>query len=154
MWLKKIAEADCMRGRFQDMAAEGLITFDELRTKLAGPEETRQVAHRELAGLEERRARLADLELDKAALLETYSAKASEGLDHFTPEDRHDAYKKLRLSVLVHPGGDLEVTGILGPLETFIQNNGTSKSAARKRRKGAARGRAAAPTTHRRTEGR
>lgn len=35
-WLKKIAEVDRTRGRFQDMAAEGLISFDELRTKLAG----------------------------------------------------------------------------------------------------------------------
>jgi site-specific DNA recombinase len=113
VWLKKIAEADRMRGRFQDMAAEGLITFDELRVKLKSVEETRQVARHELAALEERRARLVDLERDKATLLEIYSEKVSKGLDHFTPEDRHDAYKKLRLSVLVHPGGDLEVTGIL-----------------------------------------
>ena len=136
VWLKKIAETDRMRGRFQDMAAEGLITFDELRAKLEGLEETRQVARRELAALEERRARLVGLEEDKATLLETYSEKASKGLEYFTPEDRHEAYKKLRLSVLVHPGGDLEVTGILGQLETFIQNGGTSRSTARRRPKG------------------
>src|SRR3712207_7792959 len=94
------------------MAAEGLITFDELRIKLEALEETRQVASRELAALEERRAHLADLERDNATLLETYSEKASKGLDYFTPDDRHDTYKMLRLSVLVHPGGDLEVTGL------------------------------------------
>jgi hypothetical protein len=131
VWLKKIAEVDHTRGRFQDMAAEGLITFDELRTKLEGLEEIRKTARRELDALEDRRRRLADLELDKATLLETYSEKASRGLDYFTPEDRHQAYKKLRLSVLVHPGGDLEVHGVLGKAPNFVQNNGTSRSTAR-----------------------
>jgi hypothetical protein len=50
-WLRKVAEADQRRANFQDMAAEGLITFDELRTKLAALEETRQLARRELASL-------------------------------------------------------------------------------------------------------
>jgi hypothetical protein len=132
VWLKKIAETDRMRGRFQDMAAEGLIAFGELRVKLEGLEETRQVASRELAAHEEGRARLADLEQDNAALLETYSEMASKGLDCYTPEDRHDTYKQLRLSVLVHPGGDLEVSGLLGQLEPFVQNDGKSRNTARK----------------------
>jgi hypothetical protein len=112
-WLKRIAEVDCTRGRFQDMAAEGLITFDELRDKLAGLENTRQAAQRELDALSERRVRLADLEGDRAELLAIYSEKASSGLDLFTAEERHQTYKKLRLAVLVYPGGDLEVTGVL-----------------------------------------
>ncbi len=58
VWLKKIAETDRARGRFQDMAAEGLITFDELRVKPDTLGETRQVARRELVALEERRARI------------------------------------------------------------------------------------------------
>ena len=84
-WLRKIAEVDRTRGRYQDMAAEGLITFDELRTKLAALEDTREAARRELDALAERRERLAELEGDKAALLETYSEKASEGLDTSRP---------------------------------------------------------------------
>jgi site-specific DNA recombinase len=131
VWLRKIAEVDQLRGRYQDMAAEGLITFDELRTKLEGQEEIRKTARRELDALEDRRRHLADLEQDKATLLETYTEKASRGLDYFTPEDRRQAYKKLRLSVLVHPGGDLEVSGVLGEASHLVQNNGTSRSTAR-----------------------
>ena len=63
---------------------------------------------------------------------EPYSEQASRGLDYFTPEDRHQAYKKLRLSVLVHPGGDLEVTGIPKQAEELSKNGGTSRNTVRK----------------------
>jgi DNA-binding transcriptional MerR regulator len=48
-------------------------------------EEIRETARRELDALSERRARLAELEGDRAQLLEIYSEKASAGLDLFTP---------------------------------------------------------------------
>jgi site-specific DNA recombinase len=57
-WLRKLTEVDLRRASLQDMAAEGLITFDELRTKLAALEETRELARRELASLQDRRDRL------------------------------------------------------------------------------------------------
>ncbi len=116
------------------MAAEGLITFDELRTKLEGLEEVRETARRELDALAQRRERLAELERDKATLLEAYSEKASKGLDYFTPEERHQSYKKLRLTVLVHPGGDLAIGGMLEQIaEDFSNNDDTSRSTARRR---------------------
>jgi hypothetical protein len=120
-WLKKIAEVDHTRGRFQDMTAEGLITFDELRAKLAGLEDARRAAQRELDALSERRALLAELECDRAQLLESYSEKASAGLDLFAPEERHQTYKKLQLLAWVHPGGDLEVSGMLRETEDLAK---------------------------------
>ena len=44
VWLDRLAEVERKRASFQDMAAERLITFDELRAKLAALEETRQGA--------------------------------------------------------------------------------------------------------------
>src|SRR5215203_6682125 len=44
VWLEQLADAECKRSSFQDMAAEGLITFDELRTKLATLQETCETA--------------------------------------------------------------------------------------------------------------
>jgi site-specific DNA recombinase len=41
VWLDKLAEVDHMRSAFQDMTAEGLISFNELHAKLASLEETR-----------------------------------------------------------------------------------------------------------------
>jgi hypothetical protein len=132
------------------MAAEGLITFDELRTKLGSLEETRETAQRELDALEDRRSRIAELEHDRDTLLATYTERASRGLDYFTPEDRHQAYKRLRLSVLARPGGDIEVSGVLGEASHLVKNNGTSRSTARKRPKGLP---GEAPLRRRRTAG-
>ena len=138
-WLNKIAEIDRTRSRFQDMAGEGLISFDELRGKLAGLDETREAARRALDAISERRARLAEIERDRDEFLETYSEKASAGLDLLTPEERHRAYKKLRLVVLVRPNpggsgsvggdtpkGDLEITGVLK--EAVGETGGLSNS--------------------------
>jgi hypothetical protein len=115
-------------------------------------EETRETARRELDALEDRRRRVADLERDRAALLEAYTEKASKGLDYFTPENRHQTYKRLRLSVLVRPGGDLEVSGVLGGTPSLVKNTRTSRSTARKWPKGAVSAAAAEPTRYRRTE--
>jgi site-specific DNA recombinase len=113
-WLKKLAEADRKRSGFQDMAAEGLITFDELRAKLADLDNTRELARRELEAIEGCRARLRDLERNADALLEHYTAMVPEALDGLEPEERHRIYKMLRLAVRVRPSGILEVGGVLG----------------------------------------
>jgi hypothetical protein len=71
VWHERLADAERKRSGFQDMAAAGLITLDELRVKLAALEETRETAQRELAALCGRRERLGELERDRDTLLET-----------------------------------------------------------------------------------
>ena len=66
------------------MAAEGLITFEELREKLAGLEEGRTVVEEELKALEAKRSHLEQLEQDKETVLEAYAAMAPEGLEELT----------------------------------------------------------------------
>src|SRR5215213_9892823 len=68
-WLDKIAALDSKRSRYQDMAAEGHITFDELGAKLQELEGQRAAAEEELDNLQLRRARLEDLERDRETLL-------------------------------------------------------------------------------------
>jgi hypothetical protein len=113
LWLDRLAEVEHKRASFQDMAAEGLITFDELRIKLAALEETRQTARRELATLEGRSERLRALERDRDALLENYAEIMPETLDALEPEERHRVYKMLRLKMVAFPDGTLEVSGAL-----------------------------------------
>jgi hypothetical protein len=110
VWLDKLAEVDRKRSGFQDMAAEGLITFEELREKLAGLEEARKVAEEELKALEAKRSRLEQLEHDKETVLDAYAAMAPEALDTLTSEERQRLYKILRLEVLVPERGPVEAS--------------------------------------------
>jgi site-specific DNA recombinase len=110
-WLDKLAGVDRKRSGFQDMAAAGLITIDELRTKLAGLEGARETAERELRALEGRREKLEALERDKDAVLDDYARMTPEALDALTPEERHRLYKILRLRVMAQPDGTAQVSG-------------------------------------------
>jgi hypothetical protein len=107
-WLEKLSEANRKRAAFQDMAAEGLITFEELKVKLAGGEESRETAERELAALRGRRESIEQMERDRDAVLGQYAALAPKALDTLTPEERHRLYKMLRLAVFAHPDEPLE----------------------------------------------
>ena len=100
------------RSRAQDLAIEGLIGPDELREKLARFAGTREAAEKELAALEGRRERLAELERDRDALVETYAALAPAALDALAPEERHHLYKLLRLRVVARPDGALDLSGV------------------------------------------
>jgi hypothetical protein len=113
-WLDKLAELDRMRQGFQEQAARGYMTLDELGVALDGLAETRRTAERELAVLQSRREALEQLELDKAALLEHYARIAPEALDSLTLEERHRLYRMLRLEVAVRPDSSLEVRGVFG----------------------------------------
>jgi hypothetical protein len=68
------------------MAAERLVTFHELREKLAGLEEGRMVVESELKALEAVRSRLEQSEQEKGTVLEAYAAMAPEGLEALTSE--------------------------------------------------------------------
>jgi site-specific DNA recombinase len=112
-WLGRIAALDSKRSRYQDMAAEGHITFDELGAKLRELAADRATAERELEDLNLRRSRLEDLERDKETLLQDYASMAPEALDELTGAERHQVYRMLRLQVFVYPNGDLDVRGVL-----------------------------------------
>ncbi len=115
-WLDKLAEADRKRGAFQDMAAEGLVTFEELRTKLAELEPAREVVETKLKALRSRQGRVEEMERDRDALLRSYAEMVPEALESLTPEERHRVYRMLALRVSAHEDEALAVSGVLrGP---------------------------------------
>ena len=109
-WLEKIAEADRQRSRAQDLAIEGMLDHDELRAKLTSLEETRETARRELALLEDRREKIAELEADRDDILDHLESVAPEELDVLTPEERHEVYKVLGLRVIAREDGNHEAS--------------------------------------------
>jgi chromosome segregation ATPase len=114
LWANKLAEVEGKRARYQEMAAENLITFDELRSKLIELDETRNTAERELEAIRDRSSRLEELERDRDAVLESLVDLAPQALDSLTPEERNRFYRMLRLEVIVSPDGSLEVSGAFG----------------------------------------
>jgi len=122
-WLDSIAVAERKRSGFQDMAAEGLITLEELREKLADLDELRQTAERELRAIEGRKDALRQLERDRDALVEHYATMAPEALDSLTPEERHRLYEILRLRVTADEDRNLRAEGMIGD---FSVNDETS----------------------------
>jgi site-specific DNA recombinase len=126
VWLAKLAEVDRKRSGFQDMAAEGLISLDELRIKLVGLEETRKIAQRELETLASRQERFEALERDKEAILESYARMAPEALDALTPEERHQFYRMLRLRVIVEPDGATQISGAFNEVRAMWPTETTS----------------------------
>ncbi len=64
VWAKKLAEVGQMRSGYQEVAAKGLMTFEELEEKLRGLETTRKTAEREMEALRRRRGRIEELERD------------------------------------------------------------------------------------------
>lgn len=110
-WNGELQKIERMRGGYLDQQAEGVISMSELKGKLLMLDERRSVAHAELQKLARHRERMADLERQLEELTERYQLQAKEGLDLYTPEDRHDAYKALGIKVIAYPDGSTELTG-------------------------------------------
>jgi DNA repair ATPase RecN len=75
VWLDRLAEADTMRRGFQEQAAKGLTTLEELEGRLKEIDEVRETARAELATLEGSRQRLEELEHDQQALIDVTPAR-------------------------------------------------------------------------------
>ena len=112
-WLDKLTEIDRKRSRYIDLAADGIMSRDELKAKLARLEETRETAEKELKGLRTRQEKLEELQRDKDTVLEHFTTLAPEALDSLAPEERHQLYRMLRLKIVARLDGTFELTGDL-----------------------------------------
>jgi site-specific DNA recombinase len=112
-WLERLAALDRKRDGYLDLAAEGIMGRDELRSKLAELQEARETAERELAVLEGRKELLEQMERDRDVLMDRYAGVVPESLDTLVPEERHRLYKMLRLEVIAYPDKSLEVSGAI-----------------------------------------
>ena len=108
-WLDRLAEVDQMRRGYQQQAAIGYMTFDELGAALEELEHTRRTAERELAAIKNHQEEIEQLEHDKEMLLEHYVRLTPEAFDTLTPEERHHFCKMLRLKATAHVDGPIEI---------------------------------------------
>jgi hypothetical protein len=94
--------------RYQDMAAEGLIGFEDLRLRLIELDNTRKTAEQELDSLRSRQDRIAELERDSDALIEQLVGLVPNELESLGPEERHRVYKLLRLQAIAGRDGSVK----------------------------------------------
>lgn len=105
-WAAKITEIDRKVEGYWDLAASGDIPKDRMRAKVAELEDERAAAEDALADIDDRRERIRELERDRDALLRDYRQRAQAGgIATLTPEQRHEMYRRMRLTVKVSPGG-------------------------------------------------
>ena len=112
-WLRKLAEADGLRASYQEQAARGLMTLDELAARLSELEDARKTARAELDAAKGRAGELEQLERDKDALLDSYEAVSPDALDALGPEQRNRFYTIAGLKAWMNPDKsvDLELSG-------------------------------------------
>jgi hypothetical protein len=95
-WEEKLAECSRLRSAYQDQQAAGLMTLEELGSKLKTLEQTRNIAEGELSAREERTK---DLEANQYALITSYTAMVPEALNDLSGEERRTVYRMLQLEV-------------------------------------------------------
>jgi site-specific DNA recombinase len=105
VWLKKLEECSRLRAAYQDQQVAGLMTLDELASKLKDLEETRRVAQLELDALAELEARVQELEENRDALIASYASMVPEALENLISEERNKVYRMLQLEVSPTPEG-------------------------------------------------
>jgi site-specific DNA recombinase len=110
-WLEKLSEVGRKRARYQDMAAEGLIDFEELRTRLAALEDKRKTAEQELRALKRRTEHLAQLERDRDRLLENYAGLMPEAIDALGSQERYRVYRMIGMEAHLAADGSFELSG-------------------------------------------
>ena len=86
-WRETLSEIGRKRANFQELAAEGLMTKEELSSKLDTLALAREAAERELKLASERSERLSALENDAERLLEAYEKRCVEDLADLSPEE-------------------------------------------------------------------
>jgi hypothetical protein len=111
-WLDKLTEAENERRGYLRLAAKGHMRDEELDNALAELEETRVVAERELAALENRRELIEQLEQDKDDLLASLEGAVPEALDTLPPESRNRIYRMLSLKVEALADEPLKLFGV------------------------------------------
>jgi hypothetical protein len=110
-WLEELSEARRKRARYQDMAAEGLIDFEELRARLTALEDKRKTAEQELRALQRRTEHLAQLERDRDGLLENYAGLMPEAIDALGSQERYRVYRMIGMEAHLASDGSFDLSG-------------------------------------------
>jgi hypothetical protein len=96
-----------------------------LQLRLAELDDTRKTTEQELESLRRRRDRIAELERD-SIIMGQYARLIPAELRSLAPEERHRVYGLLRLQVVPRQDGSVEMSGVIGAVDTLCGSQTTS----------------------------
>src|SRR5215203_4827643 len=105
VWKQKIAACVHKRSAYQDQQAAGLMTLEELGSKLQELDDARRLAQAELEALTRRQDHIEQLENDRESLLESMAEIVPDALEDLTPQERNKIYRMLRLEIVPFEDG-------------------------------------------------
>jgi hypothetical protein len=108
-WAKQVEKARIKRSRYQDQEAEGLMTCEELRVKLAELEETIILAEGEIEKLRCHEERILSLEKSGEELLACYAELVPSEIESLCPKERRHIYQLLRVEVSDPKEGEIKI---------------------------------------------
>jgi flagellar motility protein MotE (MotC chaperone) len=112
----KLSDSARLRRAYQDQQAAGLMTLQELASRLEELEATRKALEAELEAVERSKRKAKDLEQDREAVLTSLAESIPEALDSLTGEEINKVYRKLRLQVVPSEEG-FDASGVLCTLK-------------------------------------
>src|SRR5215203_1085571 len=108
-WAEHVERAKIKRSRYQDQEAEGLLTREELRSKLVELDETKRLAEAELEKLRRHEERIRAMEEAGEDLIERYAKLIPEELKDLSPAERRRIYQMLQVSISVPKEGEIRI---------------------------------------------
>ena len=120
LWASKLEQLGRKRSALQDMTAEGLITFKELRGKLELLQKEYARAKTELDAALHRKEKIAALEADAKTLLDSYASAIPGRMRGLDADERHRIYELLNLRAVAQCDGSVELSGALGNIAACV----------------------------------
>jgi hypothetical protein len=97
VWRQKIVECARKRSAYQDQQAAGLMTLEELGSRLQEVNDARRLAYTELEALTRSQEHIEQLERNRGSLLKLMAEIVPDALEDLTPQQRNKIYRMLRL---------------------------------------------------------
>lgn len=107
----RLAKLDQRREGYEQMRADGDMSRERFREKVAALDEERDAAKAELARIRETAGRVEEMEKAKRAVLEMFGTGLMVGLEWFPPRLRREVYGLLGLRVEVDADRTLRISG-------------------------------------------
>jgi site-specific DNA recombinase len=108
---ESLGKLDRKRDGFLDLRAEGIITMGELKEKLAGIAEQREVIQSELDSVKNKEEQLVRLLSMRDMLVDSVRNGFLDQVARDVPEERHALYKRMGLRIELDQGGSPIISG-------------------------------------------